>query len=232
MNMVNIKKNLLKKLFFTKLTSEELKTVLEVDDTEFYNLLNSVKEELGLGKDYYRTPQSYDKYNPHAYFIELKKSDGEVIINGYYNNYDTALELKKEYETGNNYQDVELIQANDENMIRLLYHDYDQLDSSSLMKKYQLPYQQYYRLLKKLKKTYNIKETRTTTSHRYIYEYQNLFQIKKKVDKTQYYFGSYNSFETAKKVRDYLENHDWNIHEWEENKKVILDEIGVEPPNR
>lgn len=232
MNNQEIKLKLLKKLFFTKLTSEELKRALEITDDEYSVLLNRVKQELGLGEDYYRTPQQYGKYNPQAYFLELTTPD-EIIINGYYNDYNTALKLKKEFETGNNnYDNVRVIQATDKNMIQLLYQEYTgELDASSLMKKYQLPYQQYYRLLKKLKKTYDIKESRITASSRYIYEYSNAYQIKKKVGGTQYYFGSYDSFETAKRVRDYLENHDWNITEWESNKETILEEIGVEPPS-
>ena len=230
MNTQEIQLKLLKKLFFTRLTSEELKIVLEVTDDEYYNLLTKAKQELGLAENYYRTPQSYNQYNKKAYLIELTLDD-ETIINGYYNDYDVALGLKKEYETGNKYRIINIIQATDENMIKLLYKDYPNHDTPSLMKKYQLPYQQYYRLLKKLKETYNITESRTRADSRYIYKYDDKYQLKKKVDKTQYYFGVYDNFETAKRVRDYLETHNWNIQEWEDNKETILEEIGVEPPS-
>ena len=224
--MINhAKLGLLKKLFYTNLTSKQLQGILDVGVNEFYKLLKITKRDLGLPEDYYRTPQSYDGYNRNSYLLQLIHEDGYFDIDGYYPLKDTVMKLKETYEE--EYDLVNVMKASDETMINLLHLDfYNNIDSNGLMEKYQLPYLQYYRLLNLVKETYNIKESKAGSNTRYIYEYGNQYQIKKQLDHVQHYFGTYNNYNDAEKVRNYLEKHQWSIN-WEESKEEILKELEI-----
>lgn len=225
------KVEVLKKLFFTQLSSAELKNILEVDDTEYNKLLTVVKQELGLRSTYNRRPERFGKYDMDAYFLQLLTPDG-FSINGYYNTIDDALKLKDELSTSNKYTEIRVLKATDENLIKLLYADYySDLNSPELREKYGLPYHKYYKLLEKLRKKYNISHARTNNPHRFIYRSHEDYYIVKQTGGQHNYYGRYEDYESAKKVRDYMEEHDWNHKHWRKNKIEILQKLGVEPPS-
>ena len=64
------KRDELKKLFYSNLTSIELQKKLDLTHDDYSKLLSEVKKDLGLPSNYRRTPHRYGKYVKDSYFIK------------------------------------------------------------------------------------------------------------------------------------------------------------------
>ena len=228
MTTVLDKKDQLKRLFYSNLTSIELQRKLDLTNNEYQQLLQEVKHDLGLPSSYRRTPHRYGKYVKDAYFIkkyDQNNNDFEVIT--YAPTIEDIENKQRLLDDGISLYVIE--QATDENMNKLIKEDYFQkkLLWSDILRKYQIPYLKFYELLGEIKKELGIKDdVRTVKSTRYIYKYNRTgkYLIKKNVDGKSKGFGYYSTVDVAVKVRDYLESIHWNVTKWQKEKSKVVEQ--------
>lgn len=220
-------KEKLKKLFYTDLTSYEIQEMLNISQNEYNLLLAQVKKELGLQTNYRRIPSKLTEYGEDKYYIAEKTEEDDFEIISYAPTLDYAEKTLKHYSDNN--EDVEYFigQATEEHMLKSIEEDYFNKEKSwtQIMIKYKLSYHTFYKLLNKIKEKKGVEGTRTGKNTRYIYHFSNSWKIRKTVDGKQLDYGVFKDLDTAMKIRDYLENINWNYHYWTNNKKKIVEEI-------
>ena len=219
----------LRKLFYSDLNETEIKRKLGLNQREYRQVLNEVKEELGLSTSYRRKPHRFGVYNENSYYImrkDLRNNDFEILT------YRPTLQSAK-YELENIIDDnvgYEYIieQANDNNMKTIIHDEYFNKKNNweVIMQKCKLPYHKFYELLNALKVEANRKGEKTLRDNRFIYRYNptNKYVIRKSIDGVYKNFGYYESIESAKEMRDYLETVDWNVElykKYREQKNII-----------
>ena len=222
------KKEQLKRLFYSNLTSTELQRKLNLSNKEYNELLLEVKKDLGLPSNYRRKPHRYGKYVKDSYFIKQYNSltkDYEVIT--YAPTLEDIEEKLRLIDDGVSIYKIE--QATDEHMKELIHEDYfnKKMLWSDILKKYQIPYIKFYDLLGEIKEEKGIhKEVRTAKRTRYIYKYNRTgkYVIRKNVNGKNKGFGYYKSVDVAVKVRDYLESIQWNVAKWQIEKLKVVEE--------
>ena len=220
------KRDELKKLFYSNLTSIELQKKLNITNDEYKTLLQEVKKELGLPSNYHRTPHRYGKYVKDSYFIK-KYTDDDFEIITYAPTYDDAEIKLRLLDDGISIFGID--QATDEHMKQLIENDYynNKMVWSDILKKYQIPYHKFYELLNQLKEEHGLKDSRTTKDTRYIYKYKptGKYLIRKNVHGKPRGFGYYKTIDIAVHVRDYLEDISWNVSKWQNEREKVVEEI-------
>lgn len=219
-------KNELKTLFYSNLSAVDLQKRLNLNHEEYLEILSEVKEELGLPSSFKRLPHMYNKYVPDAFFI--KKSIGEDFeILAYTPTYHDAENKLCLFDDGISVLSIE--QATEEHMMELIEEDYYEhhIYWNELLKKYQIGYHKFFDLLRKIKEKKGLKGTRTSNQERYIYKYNptKKYYIKKTITGQQYIFGYYNTKNAAIRVRDYLEEHNWNKEKWDDEKEEVIKQL-------
>ncbi len=216
----------LKKLFYSNLTAVELQRKLNISNEEYQKLLQDVKKELELPSSYRRTPHRYGKYVKDSYFIkQYNEDDFEVLT--YAPTLEDAENKLRLFDDGISVFEIE--QATDERMLELIHEDYfnKKLLWSDILRKYQMPYHKFYKLLNQLKKEHGLTDsTRTNRNRRYIYKYNRTgkYMIRKSLNGKFKAFGYYADVDVAVKVRDYLESIQWNIAKWQNEKDRVVEE--------
>ena len=220
------KKDELKKLFYSNLTSIELQRRLDITNEEYKKLLHEVKNELGLPSNYRRTPHRYGKYVKNSYYIKKYETDGNFEIVSYAPTYDDAENKLRILDDGISVYEIE--QATDEHMKQLIENDYykKKMIWSDILKKYQIPYHKFYDLLNQSKKEKGLEDTRTAKDTRYIYKYNRTgrYLIRKNIEGKPCGFGYYKNIDVAVRVRDYLEDISWNVTKWKNNREKVVEE--------
>jgi len=220
------KKDELKRLFYSNLTSIELQRRLDITNEEYQKLLHDVKEELGLPSNYRRTPHRYGKYVKDSYFIKKYNNHGEFEIISYAPTLPDAENKLQILDDGISVFEIE--QATDEHMKKLITKDYyeNNMIWSDILRKYQIPYHKFYDLLNEYKKENGLEDTRTAKDTRYIYKYKRTgrYLIRKNIKGKPKGFGYYKDIDVAVKVRDYLEDISWNLNKWKNNREKVVEE--------
>lgn len=219
------KKEDLKRLFYSNLTSIELQKRLDLSNDEYQSLLLEVKKDLGLSSNYRRTPHRYGKYVKDAYFIKKLNKGEDFEILTYAPTYEDAEEKLRLFDDGISVYIIE--QATDEHMMKLIQEDYYDKNMvwSDILKKYQMPYHKFYELLNLIKSEKGLKDTRTAKDTRYIYKYNRTgrYLIRKNIQGKPKGFGYYPNLDVAVKVRDYLEKISWNNVKWQSEKEKVVE---------
>ena len=223
------KKTELKKLFYTDLSSYEIQELLQISQNEYNKLLARVKKELGLKTSYRRIPSKITEYGEDKYYIAHQTSNDFEVIS-YAPTIEYAEDTLEYYKNHNPNEDYFIGQATLENMLNFIEEDYFTKEKTwnSIMIKYKLGYHTFYKLLNQVKERKGMRGTRTGKNTRYIYPFSNYWKIRKTVDGKQLDYGIYKDLDTALKIRDYLENIDWNYTQWTNNKKQIVNEVTTE----
>lgn len=182
-----------------------------------------MKTELGLSSSYRRKPHRFGVYNENAYYI-MKKSinSKDIEILTYRPTLESAKYELSKYPKNMDYEFI-IEQATDEHMKELIYDEYfnKKHNWEMIMQNLKLPYHKFYELLNALKKEANRTGEKTLRDNRFIYKYKptNKYVIRKYTNGVYKNFGYYESIESAKKMRDYLESVNWNIELYKEYKK-------------
>lgn len=220
------KKDELKRLFYSNLTSVELQRRLDITNEEYKKLLHEVKNELGLPSNYRRTPHRYGKYVRDSYFIKKysTKEDFEVI--SYAPTLEDAENKLQILDDGISVYEIE--QATDEHMKNIIENEYynNNMVWSDILRKYQITYPKFYSLLKEIKKEKGLEDTRTGKDTRYIYKYKRTgrYLIRKNIKGKPQGFGYYKTIDVAVHVRDYLEDISWNLTKWKNEREKVVEE--------
>lgn len=222
-------KELFQKLFFSNLRNSEIKNRLGLSNEEYSKLVDETKKELGLPDNYRRTPNRYENYNKYSYYIleeDLEKNDYRIIL------YRPTLKLCKEEllkimnKKTSIHKEYSVEKASDDNLKRLisiLYFDnYENWED--ILIKLKLPYHKFYQLLNELKKDHKVRNNRTNRRNRFVYEFQptQKYVIVKNINKERINFGYYDTEEIAIRVRDYLEENNWDMNLLNKNKDKII----------
>ena len=213
-----------KKLFYSDLTEAEIKEVLNINYKEYKQLLNQVKQELGLPTYYRRKPKRYWKYNSESYYI-LKKLDNDFEIISY-----CPTEEVAEVKVNNMNDDYEYIidKATDDNLLNLIRDEYVDKKNNweGIMRKCKLPYHKFYYLLNIIKTELG-KTDNAVCENRFVYKYTptKKFVIKKYIDGRYVTFGYYDDEKSAYAIRNYLEEINWDIDLWNDNKSNVVGEL-------
>jgi len=225
---MNSKKEEFKKLFYSNLTEFEIKQKLNLNYKEYRGLLNDVKKELGLPLSYRRTPKNYGSYTKDSYYILKRKNDEFEIISYCPTKQSAEHKLNKEMNLNDDCI-YEIKQANDENLMELIYEEYciKKNNWEGIIQKCKLPYHKFYYLLSIIKQNLQITHLNTYRDKRFIYKYRptKKFVVKKYVNGKYVHFGYYDNEDTAIHVRNYLESINWNFSLWENNKSKVVGEI-------
>ena len=224
------KKEEFKKLFYSNLTEAEIKKLLNINYKEYRELLLDVKKELGLPSNYRRQPKRYWKYTDDSYYI-LKRDNDNFEILCYCPTKDIA-EIKlnnMDLDEGYSY---EIEQANDENLIKLIYEEYyiKHNNWEGIINKCKLPYHKFYGLLSIIKNELGNESKSNLRDNRFVYKYPptKKFVVKKYMNGKYVNFGYYDNEDTAIYVRNYLESINWNFSLWKDNKSRIVGETSNE----
>lgn len=228
--MINMsKKEDLKKLFYSDLTELEIKEVLNINHSEYKSLLLEVKQELGLPSSYRRKPKRYWKYNEESYYILKRTIDDFEVIS--YCPTEEIAKIKLDNMEQEFNCDYIINKATDENLIELVKEEYLKKKSNweQIISKLKLPYHKFYYLLNIIKEE-NGKKDNAVRDKRFIYKYTptQKFVIKKYINGKYVNFGYYDDEESAFKIRDYLEEINWDINKWESNKYRVVGELANE----
>ena len=220
------KRDELKKLFYSNLTSIELQKKLDLTHDDYSKLLSEVKKDLGLPSNYRRTPHRYGKYVKDSYFIKKYITADEFEIVSYAPTQEDAEIKLRLFDDGVSIFEIE--QATDEHMKKLIETDYytKKMLWSDILKKYQIPYHKFYELLNEIKKEHGLEDTRTTKNTRYIYKYKptGKYLIRKNIKGKPRAFGYYKTIDAAVHVRDYLETISWNVTKWMNEREKVVEE--------
>lgn len=226
MNPKEDKKEELKRLFYSNLTSIDLQNRLKINNAEYLELLHEVKQELGLPSNYRRVPHRYGKYVKNAYFIKKYIDENDFEILAYSPTYEDAEIKLRLFDDGISF--LEIDQATDEHMMELIEEDYFTKGETwnNIIQKYQMPYHKFYDLLKKVKKSRGLESNRTAEDMRYIYKYNKngKFIVRKNLNGKPHGFGYYKTRDVAVRVRDYLETISWNLSKWQSEKEKVVRE--------
>ncbi len=132
------KKNELKKLFYTNLSSNELRNLLNITQKEYNSLLAQVKKELGLEQTYKRMPSKMNKYGENKYYIGHNINDKEFEIISYAPTREIAEDMLSYY----NDDSYWIGQATEEHMLELIEEAYYTKEQSwnDIMLKYKFGY--------------------------------------------------------------------------------------------
>ncbi len=226
MNPKEDKKEELKRLFYSNLTSIDLQNKLNINNQEYLELLSEVKQELGLPSSYRRVPHRYGKYVENAYFIKkyLVGDDFEILT--YSPTLEDAEAKLRLFDDGSSI--LEIDQATDMHMMELIQEEYftKKETGNSIMRKYQMPYHKFYELLRKVKKSKGLESNKTAKDTRYIYKYSKngKFLVRKNLNGKPQGFGYYKTMDVAVRVRDYLETIAWNLSKWNSEKEKVVKE--------
>ena len=220
MNMDKL--NEFKKLFFTNKTRSEIKRILCLTQKEYQILFNQTKKEFELPKNYRRQPQRYGLYIQDSYYLyETKEEDDDVEIKTYIPSFPAA-----KYVAENTYQNKVLIEkATEDNIKKLIYDEFfiKKNNWEMIMMKLKLTYQVFYKLLNDVKQSTSVDFNKTNRDDRYIYKYnEKTYYIRKFVNGKYKNFGYYHDKEIAIKIRNYLENINWNIELFNQTKEDII----------
>ena len=223
------KKNELKKLFYSNLTSYEIQNYLNLTQNEYNHLLAEVKKDIGLPTNYRRVPSKISEYKDGKYYIAHKTDGTDFEIISYAPTEQYALDLLEYYDYDNK-EDYFVDKATEEHMLDLIEEDYFNREQSwnTIMVKYNLSYHTFYRLLNIVKKERGVTGTRTGKSTRYIYPFANAWKIRKTVNGKQKDYGVYKELDTAIKIRDYLESINWDKDTWNNTKQDVMLEVLTE----
>lgn len=215
-NITNLK-NEFKKLFYTTKSASEIREELGLTYTEYNKLLRECKKDLGLPTSYKRNPLSFTKYSKYNYYI----LEYDILKEMYkINCYRPSLECAKEklnkilMENDNGFIDYDIEKATDENLLQLINYEFyiKKNNWEDIMIRLQLPYHKFYDLLNILKSKKGDKN-KTNRKTRFIYKYSpSKFVVKKNIQGRIVSFGYYDSHEDAMKIRDFLEENDWDIN--------------------
>ena len=220
------KRDELRRLFYSNLTSIELQKKLDLTHDEYSKLLLEVKHDLGLSSNYRRTPHRYGKYVKDSYFIKKHISNDDFEIITYAPTREDAEIKLGLFDDGVSIFEIE--QATDEHMKKLIETDYytKKMLWSDILKKYQIPYPRFYDLLNHIKKEHSLEDTRTTKNTRYIYKYKptGKYLIRKNIEGKPRAFGYYKTIDAAVHVRDYLEDISWNVTKWMNEREKVVEE--------
>jgi len=220
------KKDELKRLFYSNLTSIEIQSKLNLNNDEYKQLLLEVKQELGLPSNYRRTPHRYGKYVKNSFFIKKYNGSDDFEIITYAPTLEDAEDKLRLFDDGISVFTIE--QATDEHMKELIKHDYftKKMHWNEIIKKYQIPYHKFYGLLNKIKKDMGLIDSRTVNKNRYIYKYKRngKYFIRKNIKGKRKGFGYYTDLDVAVKVRDRLEEMSWNVTRWHKEREKIIEE--------
>ena len=145
-----------KELFWSNLTITEIKEEIGLTHQEYLELLNELKNELGLPKNYRRNPNRWNKYNQNDYYIIYYFEDDFKIIT-YAPTLDIAEEnLKNFFKNNPEYSEGEfkIELASDRNIKNLIYIEYFIKGNNweKIISKLKIPYHKFYELLNELKK--------------------------------------------------------------------------------
>lgn len=214
-----------KKLFYSNLTSIDIQRKLDLNNNEYQELLQEVKQELGLPSSYRRKPHRYGKYEKDAYFIKKYDVDDFEIVAYAPTKEDAEVKLRL-FDDGISLYEID--KATDEKMTELIRTDYfeNNMIWSDILKKYQIPYHKFYELLGNLKESLGLPGTRTGKTTRYVYKHKRngKYLVKKTIHGKSFNFGYYNDLNVAVKVRDSLEDISWNVARWKNEKERIVKE--------
>lgn len=225
------KKNELKKLFYSNLSSYEIQSRLSISQNEYNKLLSLVKQELGLPTNYKRIPSRMNEYSDGKYAIFYKhpqEDDWKIV--SYSQTEEYAENLIEYYKEANHVDgDYWIEQATEEHMLDLIENDYFNNEQiwNNIMIKYKLSYHSFYKLLNKVKERKGLNGVRTGSNMRYIYFSHNNWVIRKSVDGVQKDYGIFKDLDTAIRIRDYLESINWNYETWKKNKDGLVEAIIV-----
>ncbi|MBQ6219989.1 MAG: hypothetical protein IJH63_00530 [Methanobrevibacter sp.] len=227
----NNKREDFKKLFYSNLTSIDIQRKLDLNNYEYQELLQEVKKELGLPTSSRRKPHRYGKYVKNAYFIKKYDENGEFEIITYSPTSEDAEAKLRLIDDGISIYEID--KATDEKMMELIQNDYftKNMIWSDILKKYQIPYHKFYELLANIKDNLGLsRDIRTTKNTRYVYKQKNngKYLVKKSLHGKSFQFGYYNNLNVAVKVRDYLEDIQWNVNRWQNEKERIVKEAEIE----
>lgn len=212
----------LKAYYYTTLSSYEIREIVGINTTTYNRLLKTVKKELGIDEKSYRTPRSYNNYHDGCYMIINRLNNN---VHSYHPTLTIALIKNNEI----NHPDFIVKQVSDDDMLKLIREDYDKKSSwDSMQSKYKLPYNRLFDFIHRIKEELKVsKEYRLVNPHHYIYYYpptQKVY-IRKNVDGKKYFYGYYDTYEEAMKIRDYLESIDWDRSYWLANKDNIKENL-------
>lgn len=220
------KKDELKKLFYSNLTSIEIQSKIGLNNEEYKTLLLEVKKELGLPSNYRRTPHRYGKYVKDSYFIKKYNGVDDFEIITYAPTQEDAEAKLQLFDDGVSVYRIE--QATDEHMKELIHEDYfiKEIQWNEIIKKYQIPYHKFYDLLNQIKEEKGLINSRTVNKNRYIYKYKRngKYFIRKNIHGKRKGFGYYTDLDVAVRVRDYLEEISWNLTKWQNEREQIIEE--------
>lgn len=209
------KKEKIKKYFFTNMISTEIMAKVGLTYNEYNTLLKDVKKDLNLPDCYRRNPRKYGKYHKGCYMV----LDTENNLVDYFPTEEIAIRNKDDGSL--------VLKADDEELLNLLENDFDKnISFEELMVKYKLPYHKALDLIKKMKnrKGISTNQNRVTNKYHHIYKYppNNRLVIKKYIDGKMMNFGYYDDYDDALKMRDYLEEINWNHNIWLANRNNVL----------
>lgn len=212
----------LKAYYYTTLSSWEIRDIIGISTTTYNRLLKKVKKELGLDENSYRTPRVHNKYHDGCYMIinTLK-----MQVHSYHPTLQQALIKNSEI----NNQDYVVKQVTDKDILEMIKQEYDTDYSwDELQSKFKLPYNRLYGFIHSIKEeSYSTKEYRVVNPHRYIYSYNvnGKVYIRKRIGKKNHFFGYYDNYDDAMKIRDYLESIGWDYELWLNKKNYIKEDI-------
>lgn len=213
--ITNLKKEF-KKLFYTTKTASEIREELGLTYSEYNKLLQECKIDLGLPTSYKRKPSSFIKYSKYNYYIlEYDIITEKYTINSYRPSLECAHNKLKELlaEKDNAFIEYTVEKATDKNLSELIEYEYYTKKNNweDIIMRMKLPYHKFYELLNNLKKEKGDKN-KTNRKNRFVYKYSpTKFVVKKNIHGKIVSFGYYDSQEDAMKIRDFLEENDWNV---------------------
>lgn len=210
----------LKAYYYTTLSSYEIREIVGISTRTYNRLLKTVKKELGVDENSYRTPRVHNKYHNGCYMIinTLK-----IQVHSYHPTLQQALLKNSEI----NNPDYVVKKVTDEDILEMIKQEYDKDYSwDQLQSKFKLPYNRLYEFIHIIKEELNsTKDYRLANPHRYIYKYFDKVYIRKRIGDKNHFFGYYNNYEDAMKIRDYLESIEWDYGCWLTNKNYIKEDL-------
>ena len=176
----------LKVYYYTTLSSYEIREIVGgISSTTYNKLLKTVKKELGIPEDEYRTPRVHNSYHNGCYAI-INKWNHQVY------SYYPTLELALLKNSENTNPDIIIMNLTDNDMLNLIREYYDQdCTWDELQSKFKLPYNRLYKFIHTIKEELKAtKEYRLANPNHYIYPYKpnGKFYIRKKINNQCFLF--------------------------------------------
>ena len=201
----------LKVYYYTTLSSYEIREIVGISTQKYNKLLKTVKKELGVNENDYRTPRVHNKYHDGCYMIINTLANQ---VHSYYPTLNSALLKNSEI----NNPDFIVKKVTDDDMLEMIREEYNKECSwDELQSKFKLPYNRLYGFIHSIKEELHLtKEYRVVNPHRYIYFYNRngKVYIRKRLGNKNHFFGYYDNYDDAMKIRDYLESIGWDYDCW------------------